>query len=101
RSIRRFPATATATPSSSSRRPRWRTTAPTERHRAERPTAIGRSLESERPDQQDGGDGYRDHHHLERQPHPPVVSEAVAAGAEDEGVVLVADGGQEGAGGGD
>lgn len=53
----------------------------------------------QRPDQQDHGYGGDHHQDLEGQPHAPVVAKAVASGAHNQRVVLVADRGEECAGG--
>jgi predicted acylesterase/phospholipase RssA len=65
--------------------------APAQRHDVERIIAV--SLNGTR------GSGH--HQRLQRQAEPPVIAEAEAAGAEDQGVVLVADRREEGAGGAD
>lgn len=54
-------------------------------------SAIRRRAASERPHQQQHRNRHRQHHQLHRQAEPPIVAETEAAGAEDQGVVLVSD----------
>lgn len=49
------------------------------------------------PEVEEGGYADGDDEQFEGEAETPVVAETEAAGAEDEGVVLVADGGEEGA----
>lgn len=48
------------------------------------------------PNQHDHRHRHGDHDRLKRQPHAPVIAKAIAAGAKDQRVVLMSDGGQEG-----